>query len=119
MGRHDNLSPLDAQDEGYSENEESGSGQFVVDPDFSENGIAVADQRRFTEPPPPGGQRVYTPQHSNTVPSAIQEYEKMVHPNAPMYHESYIVMVHSNSRTMQKQQEHMQVQSHYDVPSAL
>ena len=60
MGRHGNLSPLDAQDESYSENEESGSGQFVMDPDFSENGIAVAHQRRFTEPPPPGGQIIYT-----------------------------------------------------------
>ena len=119
VGRHGNLSPLDAQDESYSENEESGSGQFVVDPDFSGNGIAVAHQRRFTEPPPPGGQIVYTPQHSNTALSAMQEYAITIHANAPMYQESYVVMVHSNSRTMQKQQEHMQVQSHYDVPSAL
>ena len=111
------VSPPDAQDEGYSENEESGSGQFVVDPDFSEIGIAVAHQHRFTEPRPPGGQRVHIPQHSNTAPSAMQEYEKMVHRNAPMYQESYVVMVRSNNTTIQKQQ--VQIQSLYDVPSTL
>ena len=108
-------SPRDVPDEGYSENEESGSGQFVMDPDFSESGIAVAHQRRFTEPPPPGGQRVHIPQRSNTAPSAMREYEKMVHPNAPMYQGGYVVMVRSSTGTMQKQQ----VPSHYDVPSAL
>ena len=111
------VSPPDVQDEGYSENEESGSGQFVMDPDFSENGIAVAHQRRFTEPMAPGGQRVHIPQRSNTAPSAMREYEKMVHPNAPMYQEGYVVMVRSNCGTMQKQQ--VQVPSHYDVPSSL
>ena len=99
------VSPRDVQDEGYSENKESGCGKFLMDPDFSENGIAVAHQRRFTEPTPPGGQRVHIPQHSNTVSSAMCDYEKMVHPNSPMY------------GTMQKQQ--VQVPSHYDVPSSL
>ena len=108
-------SPRDVPDEGYSENEESDNGQFVMNPDFSESGIAVAHQRRFTEPPPPREQRVHIPQRSNTAPSAMREYEKMVHPNAPMYQEGYVVMVRSSTGTMQKQQ----VPSHYDVPSAL
>ena len=108
--RH-SVSPPDAnQDEGYSENDESGSGQFTMDPPDG-----TASQRRNTEPPSPSGPRAQVPRRSNTAPSNMREYERMVHPNAPMYREGYVVMYPGGNGMVQKPV----VPSHYDVPSAL
>lgn len=108
--RH-SVSPPDAQqDEGYSENDESGSGQFTMDPPDG-----TSSQRRNTEPPLPGGPRTQIPKRSNTAPSNLREYERMVHPNAPIYQEGYVMMYPGGNGAMQKPV----VPSHYDVPSAL
>lgn len=94
-------------DEGYSENDESGSGQFPMDPE-------IPHQRRNTEPPR-DVIRVQVPHRSNTAPSCSQNYEKMVHPNAALYREDYIPMIPAGRRNSGGGQR-PQVPSHYDVP---
>lgn len=94
-------------DEGYSEHDESGSGQFQMDPD-------IPHQRRNTEPPR-DVLRVQVPHRSNTAPSSSQNYEKMVHPNAALYKEDYIPMIPAGRRNSGGSQR-PQVPSHYDVP---
>ena len=96
-------------DEGYSEeNDESGSGQFRMDPDLSEHG------RRSTEPASQKSTlRVQFPQRSYTAPSGSQVYEKMTHPNALLHQEGYVQMIPTGgAMTIQRPA----VPSHYDVP---
>ena len=113
VASHQSVSP---PDEGYSETDESGSGQFNMDPDRSEHAMLA---RRNTEPPQASA-RSPLPQRSNTAPSSIREYEKMTHPNAPMYQDGYVMMVPvggppsgAGGETVQRPT----VPSHYDVPA--
>ena len=97
-------------DEGYSESEESGSGQFTMDPDLTEH---VPHGRRNTEPPRVAV-RAPLPQRSNTAPSSSQNYERMVHPNASLHQDGYVAMVPVPGLGMAIHRPI--VPSHYDVP---
>ena len=88
------------QDEGYSENEESGSGQFRMDPD-----LGAGDHHHHYETMPP-----HIPEQ--------HEYETMRHPSLSgsqqQAHEDYIKMIpaFTNGLTIPRPQ----IPSNYDVP---
>ena len=94
VGSHQSILP---PDEGYSENDESGSGQFTI-------------QCRNTEPP----HDVQVPPRSSRAPSCSQNYEKMVHPNAALFKEDYILIPAGRHNSGGDQRP--KVPSHYDVP---
>ena len=98
-------------DEGYSEkNDESGSRQFRMDPelDHSRRGSESTTQKSMM--------RGRFPQRNSTAPSASQTYEKMVHPNAPLYQEGYVEMIPAGGVGGAMTIQRPAVPSHYDVP---
>jgi hypothetical protein len=99
-------------DEGYSEeNDESGSGQFRMDPELLDHG------RRGSETTTQKStMRVQFPQRSYTAPSGSHIYEKMVHPNAPLYQEGYVEMIPAGGAGGAMAIQRPAVPSHYDVP---
>ena len=77
-------------DEGYSEeNDKSGSGQFRMDPELD---------------------------HSRMGSESTPIYEKMVHPNAPLYQEGYVKMIPAGGVGGAMTIQRPAVPSHYDVP---